>query len=180
MSVPDKSHQRCGQSLVQSPRRERRHTRRLHAAVKRLVVRGEALVMRTIPRLVNVEDRHHQARPVGISTNTTRGLDVLGAGLGLPEHHHQSQPRDVQTHRDHVGRDPNIHMLVMAEGIRQPLLRLRNASRIDATSQLDRFIANLPAIEQSCCFAFALSVCVPLQPVADFVFNQPAGATKLT
>src|ERR1019366_3199952 len=94
LSKPDQSDQCCRQTLVQCPWRERRHTRSLHAPVERLVVRSKAFEMRPVPRLVNVENRHHQPRSVSISPYAACRLDVFCAGLGLSEHYHQPKARD--------------------------------------------------------------------------------------
>ena len=84
MSLPRQSHQRACQAPVHGPRREGRDARGLHAAVERLVVGREPLVVRAVPRLVDVQDRHHQARPIRVAAHAAGGLDVLGAGLRLP------------------------------------------------------------------------------------------------
>ena len=73
----------AGQPAVQRPRRERRHARRLHAAVERRVVGLEPLVVRAVARAVDVEQRDHQARALGSRPDAARRLDVLGAGLRL-------------------------------------------------------------------------------------------------
>ena len=54
----------AGQAAVERPRRERRHAGRLDAAVERLVVGREPLVVRAVARPVDVEQRDDQARPV--------------------------------------------------------------------------------------------------------------------
>jgi hypothetical protein len=55
------------------------------------VVEAEPLEVRTVARTVHVEQRHHEPRLVAIAADTTRRLDVLGARLRLPEHHHQAE-----------------------------------------------------------------------------------------
>ena len=62
MALPYQRDQRASQPTVKCPGRERGHARGLHAAVERLVVGGEALVMRPVARLVDVQDGHDQAR----------------------------------------------------------------------------------------------------------------------
>jgi hypothetical protein len=90
--------------------------------------------MRSVTRLVDIENRHHEAGPVCISPNPACRLNVLGAGLSLTEHHHQAKTRDVQANRDHVRRNRYIHTLVVAEGQSHPLLCLGDTSSINAIS----------------------------------------------
>ncbi len=71
--------QRPGQSAVQRPRRERGHARRLDAAVERLVVEREPLVVRSVARPVDVEQRHDQAGLRRVAADAAGRLDVLGA-----------------------------------------------------------------------------------------------------
>ena len=63
---------------------------------------AEALVVRAIARLVDVQERYHQSRSSHVTTDTARSLDVLGVRLGLTEHDHQPEPLDVEANRDHV------------------------------------------------------------------------------
>ena len=87
----------------------------------------KSLVVRPVAGLVDVEQRHHQARPLGVAADAAGRLDVLGAGLRLTEHDHQPQPRDVQTHGNHVGGDGHIDPVFVVE---------RSASRRFASATL--------------------------------------------
>ena len=136
--------------------------------------------MRSVTRLVDIQNRDHQTWPVRVSSNAACRLNVLGAGLWLTEHHHQSQPRNIQANRNHVRCNRDIHMLVVTERESESLLCFRDTSRIYAARQLDRLVVDLPAIKESRRLAFALPVCVPFQAIADFVFYQPSCSTKLT
>src|SRR5262245_53045289 len=105
--------ERPSKSSVQGSRSEWRDTSYFHGAVERLVVIAEAFVMGAIPRLVDVEQRHDKPRPVVITPDAARGLDVLGVGLGLAQNDHQPEARDVESHRDHVGRDGAVDTLLL-------------------------------------------------------------------
>ena len=54
------------------------------------MVLAEALVVRAVSRLVDVENGHDETRLLTLSTNTTRRLDVLRVALGLSKYHHES------------------------------------------------------------------------------------------
>jgi hypothetical protein len=76
------------------------------------VVVPEALVVGTVPWLVDVEKCDNEPGSLIYATNTARGLDVLGSRLRLTEHDHQPQTRDVEAHGDHVCRDRTVNPLV--------------------------------------------------------------------
>src|SRR5690606_3629385 len=103
LTMPRQTHERAREAPIERARRKRRHAADLDRAVEGLVVVTEALVMRTVARLVNVEERHNEARPRIVSTHATRRLDVLGVRLRLAEYTHQPEPGDVEANRDHVG-----------------------------------------------------------------------------
>ena len=85
MPLPRQSHERSRKPAVQCAGRKWRDTRRLDRSIKRFVVSAESFVARTVSRLVNVENRDHEARPIVISTDATGRLDVFRARLRLPE-----------------------------------------------------------------------------------------------
>ena len=90
--------------------RERRHAGRLDPAVEGLVVGDEALVVRAIPRLVDVEQRHDEARALVVAAHAARRLDVLGASSSAgPQHHHEAEPLDVDADGDHVAGERHVH-----------------------------------------------------------------------
>ena len=72
----------------------------------------EALVVGAVARLVDVEERHDEPRPLVVAADAARGLDVLGVRLGLAEDDHQPEPRDVEADRDHVRGDGAVHTLL--------------------------------------------------------------------
>ena len=90
MPMPRQRDHRAGKPTVQRARRERRHAARFDTAIERVVVEAEPLVVRAIARAVDVQQGHHEPRLVALATDTARGLDVLGARLGLAEHDHQA------------------------------------------------------------------------------------------
>ena len=71
----------------------------------------EALVVGAVTRLMDVENRDHQTGPVW--SRPTRLVAWMYSALvfRLPEDHHQSQPRNVEAHRDHIGSDRHMHSL---------------------------------------------------------------------
>ena len=88
--------ERPRQAAVQSAWREGRDTGRLHAAVERLMISGEALIVRSVPRLVDIEKGDHEARALVIAADAARSLDVLRGSLRLAVHDHKPQARNVQ------------------------------------------------------------------------------------
>ena len=105
-------YERPGEAAVERARREWRDARHLDGAVEGLVVVPEAFVVGTVARLVDVEERHDKPRPLVVSADAARGLDVLGVRLRLAEDDHQPEPRDVEADRDHVRRDGAVHALL--------------------------------------------------------------------
>ena len=63
LRVAGEPHQRPGEAAVERARRERRDARHLDRAVEGLVVVPEALVVRAVARLVDVEERHDEPGP---------------------------------------------------------------------------------------------------------------------
>ena len=103
------------------------HTGCLDGAVERAVVLPELFVKRAVARLVQIEDRDDEPRPVPVAPEPTGGLDILGRSLWLALHEHQAEAENVEPDRDHVGRERDIHGLaVPLEWRFEPLLRLGN------------------------------------------------------
>ncbi len=74
---------RPGQPPLESGPGEGSQALGLNEAVEALMVRSKPLVVRAVPRLVNVEERHNESRPLVVSPNAARGLDILGVRLRL-------------------------------------------------------------------------------------------------
>lgn len=55
-----------------------------------------------------VIDRAHQPWAAGRAPHAAGRLDILGGGFGLPSHHHQPQPFDIDSHGDHIGGQNHI------------------------------------------------------------------------
>ena len=120
----------------------------------------EALVVGAVPRLVDVEQRHDEPRPLVVATDAARGLDVLGVRLRLAEHDHQPEPRDVEADRDHVGRDRAVHALLdVVEAQRQPPPRLGHLVGGHARGQLHDLRERLAVLEEPALLADALARC---------------------
>ena len=115
-----------GKPTIQRPRRERGDGRGFDRTVERLVVVAEALVVRTVPRLVDVEQRDDETGLFGIATHAAGGLNVLRVGLGLPVDHHQAEPGNVKAHGDHVGRQRAVDMTGFVEATAKTLERGRH------------------------------------------------------
>ena len=164
ISMVAKGHRRPGRSQVQigepghrdeRPRepsierrpRKRCHTRRLDEPVEALVIGGEALVMRSIARLVHVEAGHDEARPPRLPSYPARRLDVLARRLGLAGDDHQPEPVDVDADRDHVAREENVDVAFAPVGPREAGFRLRHPSRGLAARELDRLHLDEPIPE---------------------------------
>ena len=90
------------------------------------MVGGEALVVRPVARLMNVEDGDGQAGLFVIAADAAGGLDILGAGLRLAENHHEPEADDVEADRDHVGRDGHVDAVFLAVSEGKPSLGLGN------------------------------------------------------
>src|SRR5215468_1011287 len=73
-----------------------------HRTIEGLVVMSKAFVVRTIPRLVDIEERHDKPRSLVVPTDAACCLDVFGVHFRLAHDSHESQPGDVETDRDHV------------------------------------------------------------------------------
>ncbi len=98
---------------------------------------AEALVVRSVARLVHVQQRDDQPRAVVRATDPARRLDVLGVHLRLPEHQHQSQAGDVEADRNHVRRQRAVDAVVsIVEGAFQPPARLGHLVGRHARGQL--------------------------------------------
>ena len=102
-----------GQTAIDGARGEGGDAGRFDGAVEALVEGLEALEVRAVAGLVHVEQRHHQAGAGVGAADAARGLDVLGGGLGLPEHHHQPQALDVEADGDHVGGERDVDRRVL-------------------------------------------------------------------
>lgn len=101
------------QPPVDGSRRERRDTRCLDPPVEALVEGHEVLEVASIPGFVDVQQGHHQAGALLVTTDTAGGLDVLGGGLGLRAHDHQTQAGDVYAHGDHVAREGDVNRVAL-------------------------------------------------------------------
>ena len=64
---------------------------------------------------MDVEQCNDKPRSIVVAPDTACSLNVFGMRLRLPEHDHQPEPRNIQAHRDHVGRDGAIHSLLIIE-----------------------------------------------------------------
>ena len=114
-------HQRPREAAIEGACGERGYAGDLDRAVERFVVVPEALVVRPVARPVHVVEHHDQPGAVVVASDPAGGLDVLGVGLRLSVHQHQPEALNVQTHRDHVGRDGAVHpLLAVVKGRLQP------------------------------------------------------------
>ena len=130
-------HQGSGEPAVERASRKRRDTGRLHRTVEGLVIVAEPVVVRSVPRLVHVQQRDDQSRTVVRPSDAARRLDVLGVHLRLAEHQHQSQARDVETDRDHVRRQRAVDAVVsIVEQAFEPPPRRRHLVGRHASARL--------------------------------------------
>src|SRR6202051_4027776 len=124
--MPRQPHHRPGKPFVERTRGEGRHASDFHTSVERLVIDLEALIVGAVARLMDVVDRYHQTGAVLVAAYAARSLDVLRARFRLPENHHQAQPGNVETHRDHIGSDRDMYSFILSKWQRQPTLGLRH------------------------------------------------------
>ena len=69
---------------------------------------AEALVVRTIARAIEVENRDDETGLVRLPSDARRRLDVLRRHLRLPKNGHQPESGNVESHRDHVRGEGDI------------------------------------------------------------------------
>src|SRR4051812_11641121 len=86
------------------PRRKREgcDARWLHLAVKRLVIRPERLVVRSVARLRRRQHDDHRAGDRS-TTHTTRRLDVFRGRFRLTVDEHEAEPGYVDADPKHAG-----------------------------------------------------------------------------
>ncbi len=173
-------HERPGEAPVERARRERRDARHLDGAVERLVVVAEALVVRAVARLVDVEERDDEPGPLVVAADAARRLDVLGVRLRLTEHDHQPEPRDVEADRDHVRRDGAVDALLdVVEANPQPPPRLGHLVGGHARGQLHDLREVLAVLEEPALFADPLAAAVGLDRVLNLFLEDPPRPAQL-
>ena len=109
--VADRGHQHAGEAPVQGPGSEGSRGERLDSGIRGPMEMREGLEVREVPRPRPVVHGDHEAGPLGIAADPTRGLDVLGGALGLPGHHHEAEPGDIDTDLEHAGGQHDVHGL---------------------------------------------------------------------
>ena len=100
---------------------------RLNCSVKRCMPRAKPLEVRSVSRLMDVQQRDHKARSHRIAANAACRLNILRAGLRLPKHHHQTQPDNIEPNRDHVRCKRNIDVFLVIKRERKPRLGNRGS-----------------------------------------------------
>ena len=180
MPLPGQGDQRARQAAIQRPRRERRDARRLDAAVERLVIGRESLVVRAVARLVDVQDRHAPG-PAAPWSRPTRLVAWMYSALvfGCPKT--TIRPSRV------MSRPTEIMFVAMATSTRSFSQNGRASRRLASATlsvltrrgQLDRLVGDLAVLEQALRLADPLAAAVAGQPVADFVLDDPPGAAQL-
>ena len=172
--------ERPGEAAVERARRERRDARDLDGAVEGLVVVAEALVVRAVARLVDVEERHHQARALVVAADAARRLDVLGVRLRLAEHDHQPEPRDVEADRDHVRGDRAVDALLLVERRARAAAAPRRPCRSDTREVSSTTSENvLRSWKSPRSSPIRLRVAVALDRVLDLLLEDPPRAAEL-
>lgn len=143
------------------------------------MVVAEALVVRAVAGLVDVEHRHHETRRL-VAAYAAGGLDVLRGGLRLAEHAHQSEPRDVQPHGDHVGGDRGVHPLLGAGREVQPSPRVGDLRGRHPGGQLDRHLEVRPVGEEAGVVADPPpTAAVVLDRIGDLLFQDAPRPAQL-
>src|SRR5688572_17537607 len=92
--------ERARETTIERAGRKRRDARDLDRTVEGLVVVAEALVVRSVPGLVDVQNRDDEPGFGRIAADAARRLDVLRVALGLAEDDHQPEPGDVEPDGD--------------------------------------------------------------------------------
>ena len=179
LGVAGQSDECAREAAVERPGGERRHAPDLDRPVERLVIVTETLVVGAVTRLMDVQQGDDKARPAFVASDPAGRLDVLGVRLGLAEHDHQPEPGDIQTDRDHVGRDRAVHALPLVEGALQAAARLRDLVRRDARGQLHHLRECLAVLEEAAPLTDAPTLPVPPGGILNFLFEDPAGAAEL-
>ena len=110
--VAGEGDQGTSKAAIKGACREGRDAGGLHCAVEGLVVVAEALVVRTVARLVDVEQGDDQPWPLVVAPDAAGGLDVLGGEHGLADDHHQAQALDVEADRDHIGGERAVNPVI--------------------------------------------------------------------
>jgi len=80
-----------GQCAIHGARCPWRYAGSLYGAVEAGMKVPEALVMKTVARLMGVEEHQHEPRFVHLTTDTARCLDILSGGLWLSLDDHQAE-----------------------------------------------------------------------------------------
>src|SRR5262249_169095 len=89
VSETSESHERAREAAVQRTRGKWSYAGCLDAAIERLVIKGEAFVMRAVARLMDVQQRHDQAGPLVVGAHGACRLNVLGRSFRLAVNHHE-------------------------------------------------------------------------------------------
>src|SRR5208337_1427200 len=143
---------------IKGPGRKWSDAGRLHRPVERAVKDIEPLEMGAIPRPVDIQERHDQARFFGITSDSAGGLDVFGTHLGLPKDDHQAEAHDVESDGNHVGCYRDIDAVLYVKQQVKPALRFSHKARMDPRGQLDHFIRDRSARERPLLLAEPLAV----------------------
>ena len=114
-----------------------------------------------------------------IAPNTACGLNVLGARFRLTKDDHQTQPRDVQTNGNHVGRNRDVHMVLGVERQRQSPFVFRDLIGCDAAGQFDDVVFDLPALKETFDLADPFAAGIAGNAITDFILDQPSRPSKL-
>ena len=141
---------------------------------------AELFIMHAVAWLVEVQHRHDEAWLAMVAADTARRLDVFRCRLGLPLDQHETETRDVETDRYHVGGERHIDgVAVSAEGRFETLLRGRHGVGRNALGQLHR-LSDL-TIAEGCADgreALALGAVGP-DTSTHLVLDDPPSAAEL-
>ena len=102
--MPGEAHECSCKATIERTGSKRRDAGDLNRAIEGLVVMPKPLIVRAIPRLVDIEERDHQSWSLVVATHSAGGLYILGVRFRLPDHDHQTEARDVEAYGDHVRR----------------------------------------------------------------------------
>src|SRR5690606_28101065 len=107
---------RSMQRTVARTRSEGSHARGLHIPVETAMPTGKSLVSAAVTGLGRVEQRDYKSGRLLASANPTGGLNILGNRLWLTVDHHQAQPRNIHSHRDHVACQHDVDVIRIVPG----------------------------------------------------------------
>jgi hypothetical protein len=90
---------------------------------------------------MDIQKGDEQPGAAVVASHPARCLDIFRRRLGLSEHDHETEPRDIESNRNHVGRDRDVDALLATERQCQPTLCVGDLVGALARGKLDHVLS---------------------------------------